>query len=121
MTEQGGKAQREGSAESDRATGSAGNAGGQYPEPDFRVFLAGLYTQTLISLGELKHPVTQKSEQDLPEAQYLIDTISMLRQKTQGNLSDEEQTYLDHLLHDLRMRYVSAARPPAAQQTQQDS
>ena len=89
----------------------------EYPEPSFRVFLAGLYTQTLISLGEVEHPVTHKKELALPEARYLIDTINMLRQKTQGNLSGDEQMYLDSLLHDLRMRYVSATGRPASEQT----
>ena len=79
------------------------------PEPDFRVFLAGLYTQTLVALGELENPVSHTKEKALPEAQFLIDTIDMLRKKTEGNLSAEEGDYLTSLLHDLRMRYVSAA------------
>jgi len=86
-----------------------------YPKPDVRVFFAGLYTQTLMCLGEIENPATKQKEADLPEAEYLIDTIDMLRQKMQGNLSADEQQYLDGLLHDLRMRYVGAAARPAPQ------
>lgn len=80
----------------------------QLPEPDFRTFLAGLYTQTLMALGEVENPMTKEREPALPEASFLIDTIAMLRGKTQGNLSSDEQSYLDALLHDLRLRYVAA-------------
>ena len=80
-----------------------------YPKPDTRVFFAGLYTQTLMCLGEIENPVTNRKEANLAEAQYLIDTIDMLRHKMLGNLSADEQQYLDDLLHDLRMRYVGTA------------
>jgi len=86
---------------------------GELPAAEFRIFVAGLYTQTLMALGEVENTVTHKKEASLPEAQYLIDTIDMLKQKTQGNLSSEEESYLISLLHDLRMRYVSAAGQPA--------
>ena len=88
----------------------------ELPEPDFRVFVAGLYTQTLMALGEVENPLTHKREKNLPESQFLIDTIDMLKQKTQGNLSSEEDSYLVSLLHDLRMRYVSAAGQPAQEE-----
>jgi hypothetical protein len=82
----------------------------ELPEPEFRVFVAGLYTQTLMALGEVANPLTHKTEKNLREAQYLVDTIDMLKQKTQGNLSPEEDSYLVSLLHDLRMRYVTVAK-----------
>ena len=91
----------------------------QFPEPDFRVFLAGLYTQTLVALGELEHPESHKRAANLPEARYLIDTINMLKQKTQGNLTGGEETYLSSLLHDLRMRYVNALKQSALHPGQQ--
>ena len=79
------------------------------PEADIRIFLAGLYTQTLICLGDIAHPATGEVEKSLPEAQYLIDTIAMLKEKTKGNLTAEEGAYMDGVLYDLRMRFVSAA------------
>lgn len=82
----------------------------QYPEANFQVFLAGLYTQTLMALGLVENPVTGAREKTLPEAQYLIDTIDMLKQKTKGNLTDQEADYIENLLYNLRMRFVEAAR-----------
>jgi hypothetical protein len=82
---------------------------GPPPEADIRIFLAGLYTQTLVCLGEIAHPASGKAEKSLPEAQYLIDTIAMLKDKTKGNLTDEEGAYVDNILYDLRMRFVSAS------------
>jgi len=94
----------------------AEGAGARQPaKPDVRIFFAGLYTQTLMCLGEIENPLTKRKEQNLPEAQYLIDTIDMLKQKTKGNLSSDEEQYLDGLLHDLRMRYVDAVNRPAAE------
>jgi hypothetical protein len=78
------------------------------PEPDMRVFMAGLYTQTLMCLGEIEHPATGKREKNLPEAQFLIDTIAMLEAKTAGNLTPDEGAYVENVLYDLRMRFVSA-------------
>ncbi len=98
--------------EQDQATrrpGTGPAARGQpLPEPSIPIFLAGLYTQTLVALGEMENPATGKRERRLDEAQYLIDTISLLRGKMEGNLDADEQAYVQNLLTDLRMRYVSA-------------
>lgn len=78
-------------------------------EPNFQTFLAGLYTQTLASLGAVKNPMSGEREVNLDQAQYLIDTVGMLKDKTEGNLDSDEQSYLLNLLQDLRMRYVQEA------------
>lgn len=80
------------------------------PEVDFQVFMAGLYTQTLVAMGLLKNPATGEQKKNLREAQFLIDTIDMLKERTTGNLSNEEEEYLGNLIYDLKMRYVNAAR-----------
>ncbi|MDP6439490.1 MAG: DUF1844 domain-containing protein [Candidatus Brocadiia bacterium] len=100
--------QPEAGAETDEAAEADEPQPRRLPEPDFRTFLAGLYTQTLMALGEVEHPVTKEKCKALPEASFLIDTIDMLRDKTEGNLTSDEQGYLNALLHDLRMRYVEA-------------
>ncbi len=98
-----------------QATAEAGPQAGPVPEADIRIFLAGLYTQTLVCLGDMAHPASGEAEHNLPEAQYLIDTIAMLKDKTKGNLTAEEGAYVDNILYDLRMRFVSAsAREGAA-------
>jgi hypothetical protein len=64
----------------------------------------------LASLGEIPNPVDQQTVADLPAARQLIDILGVLRDKTRGNLDAEEQALLDHVLYDLRMRYVEAAQ-----------
>jgi hypothetical protein len=103
-TTQGGEPQADASAEKAEAARGAG----KLPPPDFRTFLAGLFTQTLMELGEIENPLTRQKRTNLPEASYLIDTIDMLRDKTRGNLQQDEEEYLNALLHDLRLRYVAA-------------
>ena len=84
-----------------------------FPEPSIQVFLAGLYAQTIVSLGEMENPVTGKRTTDIEEAAYLVDTIAMLQQKTKGNLTPEEDAYVQNILTDLRLRYVKAKKPAA--------
>ncbi len=81
--------------------------------PDFSGFIAGLYTQTLLSMGLIGDPRTGEKRVELKEAQFLIDTIGMLEQKTRGNLSEQEAGYMQGILNDLRMRYVNAVRKAA--------
>jgi hypothetical protein len=108
----------------EQAAGGPAERAAPVPEADMRVFLAGLYTQTLVCLGDIKHPASGEAEQNLPEAQYLIDTIAMLKEKTKGNLSAEEGAYVDNILYDLRMRFVSASAregaPGSVQEAQQE-
>jgi hypothetical protein len=106
--------EQEQAAGSDEAAPEAGPT--QYPEPTIPVFLAGLYTQTLVALGVLENPLSGERTKNVAEAAYLIDTIGMLKEKTDGNLTEEEDAYFEHVLYDLRLRYVSAAgEPPQAQ------
>jgi hypothetical protein len=89
----------------------------QAVEVTFAGFVAGLYTQTLMALGELEDPRLGRREHRPAEAVLLIDTLAMLKDKTDGNLTDEEADYLQRLLTDLRMRYVDASsRPPGRQE-----
>jgi len=80
------------------------------PEPNIQIFMAGLYTQTMVALGEIENPVTKKRAPDSREARYLIDTIAMLDKKMDGNLTPQEASYVRNILYDLRMRYVNRAR-----------
>ncbi len=79
------------------------------PEINFVNFLFSLSTSALIQLGEIQDPLTQKVSKNLPVAKQTIDLIGMLREKTKGNLTPEEENFLDRILYDLRMRYVKAA------------
>lgn len=57
-------------------------------------------------LGKIASPITGKVERDLAMAKLSIDMLAMIRNKTQGNLSAEEQRVIDHILYELRLNYV---------------
>ena len=76
----------------------------------FASFVVGLSTEALALMGEMPHPATGERLQDLVGAQQLIDIIGILQDKTRGNLSHDEDTLLDAILFDLRMKYVEKAR-----------
>lgn len=75
-------------------------------EMNFSNFLISLSTSVLFNFGDFPDPTTQKAEKNLPAAKQIIDTISMLKNKTEGNLDEDEKALLDGVLYELRMRYV---------------
>ena len=84
--------------------------GPAHPAPDepvtFSTFVLGLSTQVLLHLGEIPSPLTHKIETDLGAAKQVIDILGMLGEKTRNNLEVGEQSLLESILYDLRMRYV---------------
>lgn len=86
---------------------SARNA--QFPRITFSVFIMSLNTSALVQLGEIEEPESGRKDVNLELARHTIDTIAMLKEKTTGNLDDEENRMIDNILCDLRMRYVRLA------------
>lgn len=80
------------------------------PEVDFGMFVMSLASSVLVHLGEIEHPDSRAREPNLPLAKQTVDILGMLREKTRGNLSQEEAQLLDNLLYDLRMKYVDAKK-----------
>lgn len=80
------------------------------PEPDFGFFITTLSLQASIFLGQIPNPATNKKEEDLNQAKFIIDTLGMLREKTEGNLNQDESALLDNLLYELRMRYIAVSQ-----------
>ncbi|MFQ5861841.1 MAG: DUF1844 domain-containing protein [Candidatus Brocadiales bacterium] len=80
------------------------------PEPNFILFVSGLATQVLIALGDIENPISRKKEKSLEQARYTIDVLKMIEEKTKGNLTPEEQKYLEGVLYDLRMSYIAGTK-----------
>jgi hypothetical protein len=81
------------------------------PEVDFGAFVISLGTSALYHMGMVPDPETgEPVEPNLPVARQTIDTVEMLQEKTQGNLTDEESKLVKNLLTELRMRFVEAAK-----------
>ena len=79
------------------------------PEVTFNGLIFSLSSSALIYLGEVPDPNTNRKTKDLELAKHTIDTISMLKEKTKGNLTEEEEKFVDSVLADLRWRYVKAS------------
>ena len=77
-------------------------------EFDFSSFILSLATTIQVSLGTIPNPQTNLQAQNLPAAKQMIDIISMLKEKTKGNLSNEEQALIESVLYNLRMHYIRA-------------
>ena len=80
------------------------------PEVNFNSLIFSLSSSALLHIGDIADPQSGEKKKDLPMAKYSIDIIAMLKEKTKGNLTDEEQKFLDNILADLRLRYVKAAK-----------
>jgi hypothetical protein len=84
-------------------------------EMTFERFLASLYMTAMLQLG-LMHEQGGQPRIDIIGARQTIDTISLLAEKTKGNLTPAEQNFLQNSLYELRMAYVEVtnalARPP---------
>lgn len=80
------------------------------PPLTFTTFIMGLGTAVLIHLGTAPNPETGETARDLPLARQNLELLSLLRQKTHGNLTPEEEKLFDGLLTDLRLRFVEASK-----------
>jgi len=76
------------------------------PQINFPTFIASLNASALVHLGVIEDPVSGKAEKNLPMAKQTIDILSMLQQKTTGNLASDEDSMLKSILYDLRILFV---------------
>jgi len=79
-------------------------------EPNFSIFLTSLGMQAMIFLGEMPNPVNNETKVELERAKYMIDSIAMIKDKTQGNLSAEERKLMDDILYGLRLKYAEKSK-----------
>jgi hypothetical protein len=80
------------------------------PEVTFSAFVMSLNTSVLFHLGEIADPATGKKLIDLDLARHGIDTLTLIEQKTKGNLSADESEMLKNILYDLKIRFVKVAK-----------
>ena len=85
------------------------------PPVDFASFVMMLTNNVMVFLGQVPNPLTQQPQVDLAQAQHTIDIIMMLREKTRGNLTAEEERFLQELLPQLQMAYVQARQQGTSQ------
>ncbi|KPK83626.1 MAG: hypothetical protein AMJ81_07725 [Phycisphaerae bacterium SM23_33] len=79
------------------------------PPASFTSLVTSLVTQAFFALGSIEDPQTGQRFRDLDLAKFHIDTLSVLEEKSKGNLTPEEKQTLDNALYEVRMAYVRAA------------
>lgn len=80
------------------------------PGTPFTNFLEGLIAQAYISLGMLPNPYQQQAKPDVGSARQMIDILSLLQEKTAGNLTPEEEDFLSTYLGELKLAFVKITK-----------
>jgi hypothetical protein len=80
------------------------------PDSPFTNFIESLIAQTYMSLGMLRNPYQPQPTVDAPAARQIIDIITMLQQKTRGNLTPEEESFLTTHLGELKLAFVQITK-----------
>jgi hypothetical protein len=79
------------------------------PDLSFVTFVLSLASTAAIHFGDLPDPSGQQTEPNLEGAAQMIAILTLLEQKTRGNLTAEERQVLEQVLYELRMRFVQAS------------
>lgn len=76
----------------------------------FSTFILSLNTAALVHLGEIPDPITNKKQVNLTLAKQTIDTLEMLREKTKGNLSLDEEKLLQSIIYELKLKFLKLVK-----------
>lgn len=84
---------------------------GEYEDPangpvTFSLFLQSLAQQTLMAMGVIPWPDSGLVKPNLDHARETIDILTILHEKTKGNLTTSEQRFFDSVLYELRVTFV---------------
>lgn len=109
------KEAEEASASNDDQTDATQTESGEpqeLPPASLTMLVTTLSAQAMTSLGFIPDPTTGKSTPNRPLAKHFIDTLGVLEEKTNGNLTTEEANLLKETLHQLRMAFIT---PPQSE------
>ena len=86
------------------------------PEITFTTFVLSLASTAAIHFGDLAEPnSSQPQPPNMPAAAQMIEILSLLEQKTRGNLTTEERQLLEQILYELRLRFIEAQQQAPSQ------
>lgn len=72
----------------------------------FVQLISSLHAGALQQMGKIKNPATDAIERNLEQAELTIDMIDMLRERTKGNLSSDEEKFIATVVSELKLNYV---------------
>jgi hypothetical protein len=89
---------------------TGGSANPNMPQASFLSLLNMLGVEAAMHLGLMEMQDGQRTPVDLEAARHMIDMLGMLKEKTRGNLTADEEALLENVLADLRMQFVALSR-----------
>lgn len=110
-------AQQEAEREKSQPAGAAKS--GELPPADFRGLIGLLASQAMMGLGMFGDRESGRVMIDLDGSRFNIDLLTVIQEKTKGNLTDEESDELQQVLTELRNRYVQVNQLVAQQMAAQ--
>ena len=72
----------------------------------FDQLISSLVHSAWVYLGKIKNPMNDKLEKNVDQASVQIDMLDMLFKRMTGNMSEEEDEYLGHVIRELKMNFV---------------
>ncbi|HEY2113840.1 MAG TPA: DUF1844 domain-containing protein [Candidatus Angelobacter sp.] len=100
----------------DEMISAAGKAPQSVPEMNFERVIESFYMSALIQMGAIRQD-NEPHRVDIIGARQTIDSLTILQEKTKGNLSDREKTLLQNVLFELRMAFIEITNAVAASAT----
>jgi hypothetical protein len=82
----------------------------QNPGTPFTDFVEPLIAQAYMSLGMLRNPYQPKPTIDVAAARQMIEIVTMLKEKTAGNLTPDEEDFLATHLGELKLAFVQRTK-----------
>jgi hypothetical protein len=95
--------------ETDPGPAPTGEAGDPV-KVDFSTFVFSLFSSALIQLGDMADPLTGAMDTNLVAAKQTIDILDIMREKTEGNLTEEESKLLENASAELKWKYIDTVK-----------
>ena len=80
---------------------------GEKMEASLSVLVMSIASSAIMAMGLAPDPQSGKVDKDKELARFNIDLLVVLQNKTKGNLSSDEAKFLENLVSDLQMKFVS--------------
>jgi len=72
----------------------------------FVQFISSLHGAALMQMGKIKNPATNSQERHLDQAEVTIEMLDMLKERTKGNLSPDEEKFFSTVISELKLNFV---------------
>jgi hypothetical protein len=73
---------------------------------DFKEYITFLSMNALLGLGTVENPMTGKKEKNPALVRFTIDTLDLLKEKTAGNLNEDERKMLEGTTANLKFQFL---------------